>query len=115
MSETTIYVIDEFVTRPGEGEALLERYLDGYGNGAAERGMTLERVLVSPPLWLRNQSNVVTVTWTVPSVGAWWQMSFMGRSDPELAAFWEEIGELVETRTRRFATTVKDMEQFSDV
>ena len=46
-----VYVVDELVAKPGDGRVLLDAYMADYAPGARARGMTLEQVLVSPPLW----------------------------------------------------------------
>ena len=46
--------------------------------------MTLRDVLVSPPIWFDDQANTVTITWSLPSAQAWWEMTWKGRPDPTL-------------------------------
>lgn len=115
MTEATLYVIDEFDVLPGQGEAFLDYYMTHYAPGAEKRGMTLERVLVSPPMWLDDQSNTLVITWTLPNVGAWWQMSFMGRYDPTVADWWEGADKMVSRRTRKFASASNDVKGLSNV
>lgn len=77
MADTaTVYVIDRVVTKPGQARVFVDRYLAEYAPGARSRGMTLERVLVSPPIWFDDRSNTVTVTWSLPDPQAWWQMTW---------------------------------------
>ena len=115
MQQATIYVIDELVARPGEGEAVLAAYMERYAAGARQRGMALERVLVSPPMWLVDQSNTLTISWTLNGAAAWWQMSFLGRNDPEVRAFWAEMSERLVSRKRSFASAAEDVKVLSDV
>lgn len=115
MANETIYVVDEIVPQPGEGQALLEQYMKRYAPGAQVRGMTLERVLVSPPMWLDDQSNTLTITWTLQGAPAFWQMSFMGRSDPDVAAWWAEVDKRVLSRKRSFHAAAADVEALSHV
>ncbi|MGV3480860.1 MAG: hypothetical protein ACO1O3_12990 [Sphingobium sp.] len=67
-----IQVIDEIVARPGEGKALLDDYLARYAPGARARGMVLEQILVSPPVWLDDQSNTLSFRWSLADAAAWW-------------------------------------------
>ena len=80
-----------------------------------ERGMTLDRVLVSPPIWLPNQSNTVTVCWELNGPQAWWEMTWKGRPDKALAQWWADIAALVESRTRTMAGAAGDVDTLCDV
>lgn len=100
---TVVYVIDRVVTKPGQARTFVDRYLAEYAPGARARGMTLEHILVSPPIWFEDQANTVTVTWTLPGPLAWWQMTWKGRPDPALGQWWSEIAELVQERSRSVA------------
>ncbi len=115
MTNTSIYVVDELVARPGQARALLSAYMERYAPGARSRGMVLERVLVSPPMWLEDQSNTLTISWTLPSVPAWWQMSMQARPDPAVAAWWSEVDEMVVSRKRQFMSAFADVEVLSYV
>jgi hypothetical protein len=111
----TIYVIDRVVTRPGCARKFVDRYLTEYAPGARARGMTLRDVLVSPPIWFDDQSNTVTITWSLPNAQAWWEMTWKGRPDPALGPWWDGIGELVEHRTRSVAAAADDVDGLCDV
>jgi len=115
MAEPTIYIVDEVTTKPGKARTFIDRYLAEYALGAEGRGMTLDRVLVSPPIWFTDDNNTVTISWTVPGVGAWWQMTAMGRHDAGIGAWWAEIDELLENRTRRMTAAAADVEGLSNV
>jgi hypothetical protein len=111
----TIYVIDRVVTRPGCARKFVDRYLTEYAPGARARGMTLRDVLVSPPIWFDDQSNTVTITWSLPNAQAWWEMTWKGRPDPALGPWWDGVGELVEDRTRSVAAAADDVDGLCDV
>lgn len=111
----TIYVIDRVVTRPGCARKFVDRYLTEYAPGARARGMTLCDVLVSPPIWFDDQSNTVTITWSLPNAQAWWEMTWKGRPDPALGPWWDGIGVLVEDRTRSVAAAADDVDRLCDV
>lgn len=103
------------VTKPGCARTLVDSYLSQYAPGARERGMTLREVLVSPPIWSTGLSNTVTITWTLPSAEAWWEMTWKGRPDPALGEWWSRIGELLVERTRQFAAAPDDVDELCDV
>lgn len=115
MAGAQVFVIDRVVTRPGCARRFVETYLAEYAKGARDRGMTLRDVLVSPPIWFDDDVNTVTITWTLPDVAAWWQMTWMGRPDPALAEWWSRIGELVRERSRTFAAAAEDVDGLCDV
>lgn len=106
----TVFVIDRVLTKPGQTRRFVDRYLAEYAPGARERGMTLLNVLVSPPIWFDDQSNTVTITWSLPSPLAWWQMTWQGRPDAAVGQWWSAIDELVVERTRSVATAADDVD-----
>lgn len=110
-----IHAIDEIVAKPGEGKALLEDYLARYAPGAREHGMHLEQILVSPPMWLGDQSNTLTFRWSIADTGGWWQMRFVGGNDPAVAAWWAEADARAVSRRRFFAAEPGDIEGLCDV
>lgn len=115
MAEGEVFVIDRVVTRPGCARRFVDAYLAEYAPGARARGMTLRDILVSPPIWFDDDSNVITATWTLPSAQAWWQMTWKGRPDPALGEWWSRIGELVVERSRSFAAAADDVDGLCDV
>ncbi|MCV7366579.1 hypothetical protein CRI77_10805 [Mycolicibacterium duvalii] len=112
---TEVFVIDRVVTRPGRAREFVDTYLSGYAPGARQRGMTLRSVLVSPPIWFDTEPNTVTVTWSLPSPQAWWEMTWQGRPDPTLAAWWDSVADLVMERDRSAAAAFDDVESLCDV
>jgi hypothetical protein len=98
-----VFVVDRVVTAPGCAQKFIDTYLADYAPGARSRGMTLRDILVSPPIWFDTQSNVVSITWSLPSPQAWWQMTWQGRSDPALAQWWDSLADLVVERSRSVA------------
>ncbi|BBY42311.1 hypothetical protein MCEL_06060 [Mycolicibacterium celeriflavum] len=110
-----VYVVDRVITRPGCAREFVDTYLAEYAPGARERGMTLREILVSPPIWFEDQSNVVTATWTLPSPRAWWEMTWQGRPDPSIGQWWEGVAELIVERTRNVAAAADDVDGMGDV
>jgi hypothetical protein len=115
MASGEVYVIDRVVTRPGCAKRFIYRYLAEYAPGARARGMALRDVLVSPPIWFDDQSNTVTITWSLPSAQAWWEMTWKGRPDLTLGRWWDGIGELIEERARSVAAASDDVDRLCDV
>ncbi|EFG79416.1 hypothetical protein HMPREF0591_0675 [Mycobacterium parascrofulaceum ATCC BAA-614] len=110
-----VFVIDRVVTRPGCARRFVDAYLAEYAPGARRRGMTLRDVLVSPPIWFDDETNTVTITWTLPDVRAWWEMTWKGRPDPDVGEWWCTIAELVQERSRSFAAAAEDVDRLCDV
>jgi hypothetical protein len=110
-----VFVVDHVVTRPGCAKTFVDAYLAGYAPGARARGMTLCGVLVSPPIWFDDQANTVTITWSLPSAQAWWEMTWKGRPDPTIGSWWDGIGELITERTRRVAAAADDVDRLCHV
>ncbi|OBG59835.1 hypothetical protein [Mycobacterium sp. E3339] len=110
-----VFVIDRVLTRPGCARRFVDAYLAEYAPGARERGMTLRDVLVSPPIWFDDETNTVTITWTLPDVRAWWEMTWKGRPDPALGEWWCGIADLVQERSRSFAASAEDVDRLCDV
>jgi len=115
MADGRVFVIDRVITKPGCARKFVSTYLAEYAPGARTRGMTLCDVLVSPPIWFEDRSNAVTITWTLPSAQAWWEMTWKGRPDPALAEWWSRVGELVAERSRSVAAAADDVDAFCDV
>jgi hypothetical protein len=105
-----VFVIDRVITTPGSAQAFIDAYLDGYAPGARTRGMTLRDVLVSPPIWFDDRTNVVTITWSLPSAQAWWQMTWQGRPNPAVAQWWESVADHVVERSRSVAAAAEAVE-----
>jgi hypothetical protein len=77
--------------------------------------MTLRDVLVSPPIWFSDQSNTVTISWSLPSARAWWEMTWQGRPDPALGEWWSDVSELLVERTRDVAAAAVDVDGLCNV
>src|ERR1700727_570204 len=99
MPDGLMLVIGRMVTQTGCARTIIYTYLAEYEPGAGGEGMTLLDVLVSPPICSEELSNTVTITWTLPSPQAWWEMTGKGRPDPTLGEWWSRIDELVVERT----------------
>ncbi|MDT2006068.1 hypothetical protein FXW78_17640 [Rhodococcus opacus] len=114
-SDSLVYVVDEMVVAPGGARAFLAAYMERYAPGAIARGLTLDRVLVAPPVWLEDQSNSLTVSWTVRGARAWWQQSLLARHDAEVLRWWADADQLLTSRRRTVSCSPADMEGAGDV
>lgn len=97
-----IFLIDELVSRPGEGEALLEAYRRLIAVPAEQRGMWLSRTLVEPCLWGKTSPNRLIFMWSLPDAAAAWRQKSTNRHDPTIAAAWREIDGMAAERKRAF-------------
>jgi len=115
MAGSEVFVIDQVVTRPGCARRFVDTYLAEYVPSARDRGMTLRDVLVSPPIWFENQTNTVTIIWSLPNPQAWWEMTWQGRPDPTLGQWWAEIDSMVVERTRSVAAAASEVDGLCSV
>jgi hypothetical protein len=115
MADGRVFIVDRVITKPGCARKFVSTYLAEYAPGARFRGMTLCDILVSPPIWFDDDVNTVTATWSLPSVQAWWQMTWQGRPDPTLGEWWSGISELVAERSRSVAAAADDVDGLCDV
>ncbi len=115
MSDRTVLVIDQVVLEPGAARGFVAAYVDEYAPAAAARGMTLDRVIVSPPVWLDDGSNTVTATWSVPGPRAWWRSMIAARHDPGPTEWWAKMAPVIVDRSRSMASDVVDVDGLCDV
>lgn len=115
MDDNKVYVVDRIVTRPGCAQRFLKTYMTEYAPGARGRDMVLKSVLVSPPLWLDDGSNEVTITWTVIGTSGWWDMTRAGRGDNAVRQWWAEAESMIVERHRSMAVEASSIDGFADV
>lgn len=115
MADATIFVVDELVVAPGQGESMLKEYLDSYGPGARARGFALDRVLVNPPLWNDHAPNTITVSWTVQGAGPYWNTLFQSRNDEALAQWWKDFSAKLISRRRTVHAAADDLKGLNNV
>lgn len=109
MTDSTIFIIDRVTTEPGHGRDFVDAYLSDYAAEAGRIGMTLDRVLVSPPVWFEDDGNTVTATWTVSGHTEWWQTAIARRFDAAFTGFWDRVEPMVTSRSRSMASNVQDV------
>ncbi|WP_410872656.1 hypothetical protein [Nocardia sp. A7] len=115
MEATKVYVIDTVVTKPGRAREFVDAYLRDYVPGARERGMTLDRIVVSPPVWFPDESNTVIASWVLDGAQGWWAMTWQGRGDESVRQWWASAAELIVERTRSTGALAADIDRLGDV
>ena len=110
-----IYVVDRYETKPGDGEAFLNDYLERYAPLAQATGAELVSTLVAPPCWLPMDSNVLTFTWKVAGVGGCWGIDTPLRPNPDVQAWWDEVRERTVSMDRSYFADPADMEVLNNV
>lgn len=115
MAGEKVYLVDRVVTEPGSARAFVDAYLAEYAPGGRSRGMTLDQVLVSPPMWLDEDSNTITITWSLDDVASVWGMIRAGRGDPGLAEWWSRMEPMIVERSRSMSAAAADIDGLSDV
>lgn len=115
MTGNTIHIVDRVVVEPGQARSFVDAYRTEYVPHAQELGMVLEGILLSPPVWFDDDSNVVTVTWTVTGSGQWWQTAIGRRFDSAFTGFWKRVEPMIVERSRTMAARVEDVEEMCDV
>lgn len=115
MVDGPVYVVDRVVTQPGCAKDFIDCYLSEYAPGARERGMSLRDILVSPPIWFADQTNTVTITWTLPDAQAWWEMTWKGRPDTRVGQWWDGVAALISERSRSVAAAPDDVDGLCNV
>ena len=115
-ASAAIFVIDELVAKPGQGQTLFEAYMTRYVPGAEARGMVLLHRMVEPGFWLLDRSNRLLFIWTLKDAGAVWAKNFVSREDPAVAEWWwKEAARLIESRRRSTLSEPAEIERLCDV
>ncbi|WP_336085560.1 hypothetical protein [Nocardia sp. SSK8] len=112
---STVYVIDTVVTKPGRARDFVDAYLRDYAPGARDRGMRLEHLVVSPPVWFTDAPNTVIATWTLDSAEDWWAMTWRGRPDESVRGWWTRAQEWILDRSRHTAAPADEVDGLNDV
>lgn len=115
MSDHTIYLIDRVVLAPGSAQLFIDAYMNEYAPDARRRGLTLDRILVSPPVWIEGEAGTVTITWTVSGPGQWWAAALAARHDRGPAQWWDSVSPMIIERTRSMAAAAEDVEELTRV
>ncbi|AXQ28327.1 hypothetical protein D0B54_06355 [Solimonas sp. K1W22B-7] len=105
----SVFLVDRLIARPGRARELLRAYRERYVPGAQARGLRLERTLLSPPLWLEEQSNTLEFVWAMDGAAGFWAMTLQARPDPAMQGWWREAQELIESRERYLCAAVEEL------
>ncbi|QRY62666.1 hypothetical protein JVX90_20335 [Gordonia sp. PDNC005] len=115
VSTIDVYIVDRVEIAAGRAREFVDEYQSTYMPGARDRGMRLDRMTLSPPLFLADDSNVLTVTWVVDGAGGWWSSALAARHDDAPARWWDSVADLVVHRTRTMEASVCDVAELCDV
>ncbi len=110
-----IYILDQITAQPGQGEACFNAYMTEYAPGAKTRGMTLEFTWITPAVWLKDQSNILFIAWSVEGAGQWWAMSSQGRRDPKVFGWWDSTKTVVQSHERHYLSDISSLKALADV
>ena len=105
----SLHLVDRLIAKPGRAQELLRAYRERYVPGAQARGLRLERTLLSPPLWLVDQSNTLEFVWTMDGAASFWAVTLQARPDPTVQDWWREVQDLVESRERYLSAAVEEL------
>lgn len=115
VSTIDVYIVDRVEIAAGRAREFVDEYQSGYMPGARDRGMRLDRMTLAPPLFLADDSNVLTVTWVVDGAAGWWSSALAARHDDAPARWWDSVAHLVVHRTRTMEASVYDVAELCDV
>lgn len=111
-----VLVINRCMTKPGDGEAFLNDYLETYAPIAEGLGAELVDTLVAPPLWLAEDSNVLMFVWKVAGVGGSWGIAGARNACPEEYLAWcDEMRDRLADYDRSYFSAPQDMEVLCNV
>lgn len=97
-----IGILDQIDVDASNLAALNELFSARYVPSANERGMTLSRRWISPPLALASGPNTLWLLWQLADVAAVWAMRFRAGADPLIPAFWSAVDGLCVRRQRHY-------------
>lgn len=115
MTQPTIYVVDRVVVVPGCAREFVDAYREDYLPGAVARGYVLDRITMTPPVFLEDDSNTVTAVLRVDGAAHWWRAAIAGRHDPAPSDFWRNRSGLIVERARTMEAAVDDIAELCDV
>ncbi|MGH8447112.1 MAG: hypothetical protein ACREVL_17730 [Solimonas sp.] len=103
-----VYLVDRLTAKPGRAQELLRAYRERYMPGAQARGLRLQTIRLSPPLWLDGQANTLEFVWVFDGAIGFWTMTQQARLDATLQDWWwREVPELIEARERYLSADIE--------
>jgi len=101
----SIYVPDELSIPPGRLQDVRSLIDKVYRPGAEARGLHLEQVCITPPIPLIDEPTTMVLWWSLED---FWGVKRKSTADPQVAAFWKEVDDVVVSRSRRFLSPLED-------
>lgn len=109
--ENIIYIVDRLVTKPGEGKAVYDDFMENMKPLIEEGGWEFKRATVSPAMWLDTDSNIIEIEWTMPDiVQAAWFYSSTTRYNPVYVQWWTDIRDHLVSNDRVYSAPESYME-----
>lgn len=97
-----IGILDQIEVDAAQIKALDTLFTERYLPRAQQRGMTLARRWISPPLATANTPNTLWLLWELPDIAAVWAMRFRSGADPDTQPFWAAVDALCVRRERHY-------------
>lgn len=109
--ENVVYIVDRLVTKPGEGKAVYDDFMENLKPIIEGAGWKFKRATVSPAMWLDTDSNIIEIEWTMADiVQEAWAYSSATRYNPEYVQWWIDIRDHLVSNDRVYSASVSYME-----
>lgn len=109
--ENIIYIVDRLVTKPGEGKAVYDNFMENMKPLIEGAGWKFKRATVAPAMWLDTDSNIIEIEWTMADiVQEAWAYSSGTRYNPEYVQWWAEIRDQLVSNSRVYSAPESYME-----
>lgn len=109
--ENVIYIVDRLVTKPGEGKAVYDNFMENMKPLIEGAGWKFKRATVAPAMWLDTDSNIIEIEWTMADiVQEAWAYSSGTRYNPEYVQWWTEIRDQLVSNSRVYSAPESYME-----
>lgn len=109
--ENVVYIVDRLVTKPGEGKAVYDNFMENMKPLIEGAGWKFKRATVAPAMWLDTDSNIIEIEWTMADiVQEAWAYSSGTRYNPEYVQWWTEIRDHLVSNSRVYSAPESYME-----
>lgn len=109
--ENVIYIVDRLVTKPGEGKAVYDDFMENMKPLMEAGGWKFKRASVAPAIWLDTDSNIIEIEWTMADiVKEAWAYSSANRSNAEYQQWWVDVREHLVSNDRVYSAPESYME-----
>ena len=106
-----VFIIDELRLKEGSLTPFLTALHERYCPSAAARGQHLVQTLVTPPTMTEGIAQSVLLLWRLEGIAGFWQARSQNAT-PEVAAWWADCEDFIESRTRRYAAAPESLPGF---